>query len=331
MTPTRPARPRVVILNDTATRYHHGCARVMGNLVSGLEAAGCEVTARIPARAEFAKDAAQRAAIAKADLIVINGEGTLHDGAEHGARLLHVLDLPERRATPVALVNALWQDNPPEWDAALSAMALVASRDSKSAAAIAATGVDVRAMPDLSLARPFESVAASRKGLIVGDSVKLAARSHLARAAQRLGATYLPTKTLSAPIWSNPLARKALWRVYNKTFTGPVPPFEMSADAPAYLARLSGAQGHITGRFHGICLSMLLETPFLALASTTSKVQTLLSDAGLGGDRLIDTADLPQVTDVPPFSAQEIDAIRSYRAEAQMKAATLFHDLKELA
>lgn len=41
---------RAVILNDTSTRYHHGCSRVMRLLVEGLERHGLHVTARSPAR-----------------------------------------------------------------------------------------------------------------------------------------------------------------------------------------------------------------------------------------------------------------------------------------
>lgn len=324
-------RPKVVILNDTATRYHHGCARVMGNLVAGLSDAGCEVMARIPARTDIAKNPKALQAINAADLIVINGEGTLHDGAEHGARLLQVIDLPERGRTPVALVNALWQNNPPAWIHAAKAMALVASRDSASAATLAQAGVAARLMPDLSLAQPFVINSIPRHDLIVGDSVKLSARQHLAKAAQRLDATYLPTKTLSNPVWRLPVMRKLLWRVYNMTFNNPLPRFEMSADAGAYLSRLASARGHITGRFHGICLSMLVESPFLAVASTTSKVQILLQDAGLGQSRLITPADLAQVTEVPPYTHAELEAIRDYRQLAQDKALGLFQDIKALA
>jgi hypothetical protein len=68
--------PKVVIFNDTSTRYHHGCARVMRLLCAGLERHGLEIIARSPARHEWEKDAAFLAELARADIIVINGEGT---------------------------------------------------------------------------------------------------------------------------------------------------------------------------------------------------------------------------------------------------------------
>lgn len=323
--------PAAVILNDTSTRYHHGCARVMRLLVAGLEAAGLTITRRIPARADWTRDATALAALRAAQVIVINGEGTLHDGAPAGERLLSVLDAAP--GVPVALVNALWENNPPTWDAALRRMALVAARDSRSAAAMSAVA-PARWLPDLSLSAPAGTTPSPRAGLIVGDSVRLDRRRALARAAQRLGATYLPTKTLRHPVWRLAPARVLLWRAYNGVWSGPVPPFDMAPDEPAYLARLAAAQGHISGRFHAVCLSMLTETPFLALASTTSKVETLLRDAGLGPDRLISAEDLARLTPDQarrPFTPAELDAIRAFRHRAETEATRLFADIRGLA
>lgn len=322
--------PRVAILNDTATRHHHGCTRVMANLVAGIAGAGMTVAARIPARADWPRDAAMRAALVAADLVVINGEGTLHDGAPLGARLLEVTEV--RAGRPVALVNALWQDNPPGWNRYLPGLALVAARDSRSAVALAAAGArGVRWMPDLSLAAPAGVAPRPRAGLIVGDSVRMEARQALSRAAQHLGAEVMPTKTLAGRLWRLPPARAALWRVYTGTWRGPVPRFTLAPDAAAYLDRLAGAAGHVTGRFHGVCLSMLTETPFLALGSVTAKVEVLLSDAGLGRGRLISPDDLATLREVPPFSPAELAAIRAFRAQAAAEAARLFADLRGLA
>jgi hypothetical protein len=214
-------------------------------------------------------------------------------------------------------------------------MALVAARDSRSAATMAsAIGRPVRWLPDLSLSAPAELTARPRAGLIVGDSVRAESRRLLARAAQDLGATYLPTKTLSGPLWRVDPLRALLWRGYNGVWDGPVPRFEMAADETDYLARLMSAEGHVTGRFHAVCLSMLTETPFLALASRTSKIETLLTDAGLGLDRLVsadDLAALTPATAIRPFSAAEMTALREFRAMAAAEAARLFADIRGLA
>jgi len=102
-----------IILNDTSTRYHHGCTRVMRLLLAGLERQGLNIIARSPARHDWAQDSVFLRALENADVVVINGEGTLHHGRPAGAALLAVVDHPACHA-PVALINALWEENPPE-------------------------------------------------------------------------------------------------------------------------------------------------------------------------------------------------------------------------
>lgn len=321
-----------VILNDTSTRYHHGCVRVMRLLTEGLKRSGLTIAARSPARHDWEKDETFLRALAEADVVVINGEGTLHHGREAGERLLRVATHPATRA-PVALVNALWQDNPTAWAEPLKTMALVAARDSASAAAMAqATGREVRWLPDLSLSAPAEPAGPRRDGVLIGDSVRFSARKALARAALALpGARVLPTKTLSGRLWRAPVARALLYRAYMNSWTLSIPPFDLAQSEGDYLAALAAAELHITGRFHGVCLSMLTETPFLALASNASKVERLLKDVGLGRDRLVTAQELTAPPPCAPFRPGEVDAIRAFRSRAAREAETLFTDIAALA
>jgi hypothetical protein len=273
-------------------------------------------------------------ALRAAQVVVINGEGTLHDGAPLGARLLSVLDHPAAAGKPVALVNALWERNPAEWAGWLGRLALAAARDSGSAEAMRVGGaLGVRWLPDLSLSAPSEVAGELRSGLVVGDSVRMESRRVLARAAQRLGGAYVPTKTLGASVWRVGLARRALWRTYNGVWSGPVPEFEMMPDEGSYLRRIARAEGHVTGRFHAVCLSMLTGTPVLALASTTSKIERLFRDAGLGPDRLLSPEALERLTAEEarrPWSDQEREAIGEFLAMGQREARRLFADIRGL-
>jgi hypothetical protein len=168
---------------------------------------------------------------------------------------------------------------------------------------------------------------------VVGDSVRLEARRGLAKAAQRLGACYVPTKTLRGRVWDLGVARSLLWRGYNGVWTGRVPDFEMPGDEGAYLARLARAEGHVTGRFHAVCLSMLTGTPVLALASRTSKIERLLRDAGLGEARLLTAEALERLTPeeaVRPFSPAEKAAIAGFLTQARTEARRLFADVRGL-
>lgn len=322
-----------VILNDTSTRYHHGCARVVRLLRAGLKAQGITIIATSPARHEWEKDAAFLDAVKQADVIVINGEGTLHHGKPAGEALLRIATHPARGSTPVALINALYQDNPSEWAQYLKACDLISARDSESAAALTrASEKPVRWLPDLSLTAPADTPDLPRHGIIIGDSVKLAARKVLARAAGRLPhVRFIPTKTLRAKIWQSRLARSVLYRVYNGFFPVRIPPFLMPHDETGYLRELASAELHITGRFHAVCLSMLVEAPFLALSSNASKIERLLKDAGMDSSRIIDPQALQNPPASAPFTADEIKAIRAFRQLAIAQADVLFADIAKLA
>ncbi|WP_319824231.1 polysaccharide pyruvyl transferase family protein [Thalassovita sp.] len=332
-----PSHPTVIVMNDTSTRYHHGCARVMRLLSQGLEAAGLMIIARSPARHDWENDPDFLQAVQQADLIVINGEGTLHHGKPAGEALLRIATHPARGNTPVALVNALYQDNPPEWGALLAQFSLLSARDSQSATSMArASHQQVRWLPDLSLSAPAETPAHQRKGLIVGDSVRLDKRRDLARlASQTPGARFIPTKTLRHAVWHLPLIgpflRGVLFRLYNAVFPLHAPEFLMPMTEGAYLAEIAAAQLHITGRFHAVCLSMLTETPFLALTSNASKIEQLLRDAGLDGHRIVSVRDISAPPASADFSDQELKLIRAFRTRAQQDADRLYRDLADLA
>lgn len=327
-------RPRVVLMNDTSGRSHHGCSRVMRLLAEGLQRQGLQITARSPARHDWAADAGFRAALRDADLVVINGEGTMHHGRPAGARLLEVVDHPDCRA-PVAVVNALWQGNPDAWLGPLSRCALVSARDGQSRDEIAAAGIAVRLVPDLSLSAGASAQPGPRAGLIVGDSVRLSTRRALALAARRLGARALvPTKTRRSALWRVWPTGPLLSALYHGAAPFGLPPLRLAADEAGYLALLGHAEMHLTGRFHAICLSLVTGTPVLAVGSNSWKVQALIAEAGLAPDRLIPVealGDLDGKALQRPYTPNELRGIAAFLSRAQNEAESLFRDMAVLA
>lgn len=328
---------RVVLLNDTSTRYHHGCTRVMRLLTEGLERHGLTITARAAARADWDRDADFLTALSEADLAIINGEGTLHSGKPSAERLLRLAGHPAAQSTKLALVNAMYADNPAAWNSALSGFDLIAARDSASAATLsAATGGPVRWLFDLSLTSGDPEVGdAPRHGTIIGDSVRFNRRQALARALPRFApARFVPTKTLAHPVWRWPLLRGGLYRAYNGVWPLVTPPFEMPQTEAAYLDTLRGAALHVTGRFHAVCLSLITRTPFAAVTSNTGKIEQLLRDAGLSTDRVVSEDALRTLPTDPAahgFTDEEQAAIAALLDRAQRDAEVLFADLAALA
>ncbi len=153
---------KVVIVNDT-DGPHFGCQLVMQSFREQLDRVGIELLGTVPKRVKSLD--AYPDFVARADLVIVNGEGSIH----HGKRG-ELIELATRY--PAVLVNCVYQDNPAR--DALTEFRLVTARESRSAAALADHGVRARVIPDviLSSRRLREANrAADPEGLGITDNV----------------------------------------------------------------------------------------------------------------------------------------------------------------
>ena len=329
---------KAVVLNHTGYEHHHGCRTVMSVIYSQLAARGFRVIAASPVRHKWWRDTPLMRAISKADLIVINGEGTLHDGAGHGAKLLQVVDHPARGKAPVVLINALYESNPREWRRYLDRLAFISVRDSRSQAELKALGYDAYLTPDYSMAG--EASASARVADLVGfgDSVSRSVSADLLR----LYRAHVGDARF-VPIWSSlrywafadlaPLFYAAntvslLGAATARLGDGRARWYASEQDFMAGLAQLGL---YVTGRFHGAALALRTGTPFLTSTSNSGKNEALIADAGLNPARLVDFKALNQVRAADwAYSAEEVAAISAYRARATAGANAVFDRLAEL-
>lgn len=327
---------KLVLMNDTSNRFHHGCARVMRLLCKGLTDRGAKILATSPARHDWESDQFFLAAVRDCDGVVINGEGTLHHGSKAGERLLRIATHPASRGKKKFLVNALYDSNPDCWREFLSEFDLLMARDSDSAHQLsAAVSRTVEWLPDLSLSEAVEDNIKQRMGMIIGDSVRLERRRELAKYFAIVeGGAYVPTKTLTHAIWRTPILgfalSNALFFVYNAYPNIRLGKIEMPTDEMSYIERIASAELHITGRFHGVCFSLLTETPFLALSSNSGKVEKLLVDLNLGTSRMIDGNSLRGMSIDPgdfDFKSSELAIVRNSLSEARDKTSVFFDQL----
>ena len=331
------APPGVVILNDTATEGHHGCSRVMMVLRDGLAAEGIAVRASLGTGQRWWRDRAFMAALANADGIIINGEGTLHHGRPRAEALLKIAAHPAARA-PLFLVNSLYQDNPPEWAAYLDRFSAIYARDRRSAAEI--SGVShraARAVPDLTLCRgALGAPATTRHGVLIGDSVDREIAARLAMASDAPGRSLVPILARPRSVKGKSRFRRTLRLLtalrLARALKARHPHYRPSRTADDYAAALRASALHVTGRFHGVCFSLLTDTPFVAVASNSWKTEALLADIGLSGERLLglDAAiGAAGEAEAHAFSDADRAAIAAYLAKAQNEAAQMFAEIAQ--
>lgn len=130
--------PTVALVNDTSLYEHHfGCQLVCQTFREQFARVGLELRVSLPYQFDLDE---VRWRLAAVDLVVVNGEGTLHhQRGEHLVRLAAEF--------PAALVNTVYQDNC-DWPE-LAAFRYRSARESLSAAEIRRTGAQCDVTPDL--------------------------------------------------------------------------------------------------------------------------------------------------------------------------------------
>lgn len=291
----------VLLLNDTDEEgTHFGCMRVMRTIREEFSQRGLTDLPSIKVGTHWQRDPVLTAMIDAADVVVINGEGTLHHGKRRGKWLLEAGHRVKMRGGRVALINALWQENPPSWADLACGFDILACRDGRSAKDLStATGRDVTLLGDLSMLHPFSAPATERTGIMVGCSVHGNVTEALARFAQRGDHDFVPLtvtmKVVPARLvgWRRWL-RSQRYNWQNRRFRLRYPAARFVRDDAEYLTELSRHRLVVTGRFHAVCLAILSGTPFLAVSSNSWKIEALISDIGLDPARLRSLDNLTQ-------------------------------------
>lgn len=326
---------KFVILNDTREQPHFGCERVMRTIEELLARRDAEVTARAFGTDDWESNPRFLTALRDCDAILINGEGTLHHGRARGERVLKVVDHPLRKEKPVYIVNALYQDNPPGWSRYLEKVSLILTRDGKSHRALSRIySGELHQALDFSLHMPHQAGAPQpRQFLAFGDSVAPeTTRLLLDKYRATEGATFLPImRTLKSRRPEAPAPLRA-WRdfyirLHARLCRRRDANMKFSADDRAFLRQLEYSTLHITGRFHGVCLSVLAGTPFLAVDSNSWKIEALLDDLGLSRERLVTPEALRQLKTAGlrfDFSEQEEQQMAQALAVSRRTVESVF-------
>lgn len=130
--------PNVVLVNDTSLfNTHFGCQLVGQTLREQCARVGLNIIGSFPLEFDLNQG---RLWLQRADLVIINGEGSLHHG-----RHIRLLNLAND--FPCALINCVYQENGSQ--PALNQFLYVSARESLSAGEIRNQGVDCQVVPDL--------------------------------------------------------------------------------------------------------------------------------------------------------------------------------------
>ncbi len=332
-----------LLLNDTRIDNHHGCTTVVETIDRLCAANGIEVVARVPAHSDWRQDEAALAAFRQVDLVLVNGEGTIHHDRPAGRLLLEAGAHAASLGKPAVLLNATWQANSSEALDLLESFSIVSVRESASEAELVGHGFTPRRIPDLALFHEPQ-VAERREGVRYCDSVQGDKAMALYRRMWALGAEPLPIAKLDwQPMialrwlrrWSpqktallNPahlaLALRATWQDYTRQV----------ADRDDLTTRVAASELVVTGRFHMMIFALAAQTPLLALASNTHKIGATMRDAGLEAWRQVDdiaAIDAALLEKASRWHGDEAARLQAFLTDGRSAMRNLFADVAKLA
>ena len=335
--------PRAVLLNDTRIDRHHGCTSVIETIHALAAANAITITATSPVHSDWQADAAFCAALDDADLVLVNGEGTIHHDRPAGLRLLSVGPHAAKRAKPAVMLNCTWQANGAGALEMLRSFAIVSVRESASEAELTGHGIAVRRIPDLALFHEPEP-AVRRSGIAFGDSVKGETALALYRAMKAHDGTPLPIVrprrdpasvlrwarryAPSYPALLNPANARDIWGATRSDVAHQI---ERRDD---YTKAIAASRLVVTGRFHAMILALAAGTPLLAVGSNTHKIEATLADAGLAPWRALrdaSTIDAALLERAARWHEGEEERLRAFTTASRSAMRRLFADIADLA
>lgn len=325
--------PYALIVNDTSTTLHYGCNAVMTTLVEGLGTRNILPSWMWPVGVDW-RDHRAFLLSRQADVVVVNGEGTIHHSAdrERARSLCRIPELARAKGVPAILVNASIEALQPDCLDALRLYDAVFVREARSRRYLASHGIDAAVTPDLSLGVP-SGASSERRNVLVTDSVVREATTALRDFANSIEGSSASMR-LRPTRWQRRLSRAATVLGHRKPGRARYVP---TRDPGEFIARLRRSRAVVAGRFHAVTLCLHTDTPFLAIRSNTSKIEATLEDALGDTTRLVDIDSLrgdearTRLTTGIGFSKGELEALVAYRARAARDREHMFDAIAGLA
>ena len=137
------------LVNDTRYDNHHGCLTVVRNLHVAMSSRGWTCTGSLPVSSAAKGLEAKKGELDAADLVIVNGEGSLHHDSRNAGRIFDICQALQS-SHELALINSVWQNNDAQkWRPLLDKFKAIYVRDRRSQRQLAVIASSVGYAPDL--------------------------------------------------------------------------------------------------------------------------------------------------------------------------------------
>lgn len=296
----------VLLINDTSEECHIGSCNVIKNICYLCKQNNMRVSNTCTRH--FITDQSpskMKTALDSAEIVIINGEGSLHHHPRRNTKWFpKILDrIPKDKK--IVLINSLWQrmDNlgKESIEIFLDKIDLIAVRETYSyndMIRLYPKTEKIIVIPDIIFATEFLEAKVG-----YGDSVDRKKRKML-----KEKNNYLPLSYIEAGTYLD------------------IKKINLPSIIP-YVTWLKSLELYVTGRFHGLCLSAMVGTPFLVFPSNSHKIEAILDDMNCP-ELLIHSLD--EVEQKKEIAIQSISKAYNYANNAKGKIKNLFKKIGEL-
>jgi polysaccharide pyruvyl transferase WcaK-like protein len=333
---------RALLLNDTSLAGNYGSHLVVRQLLSLAGRHGIEIAHRHRLSVDR-----ERLSLDGIDLVIVNGEGSLHDSSKAARAIAASARWAEDRGLPAFLVNTIYQNNDAEVLEGVRRFRRIYTRDRQSFQELEALGQAPAMTTDLALTWQPESLPAEgRATIVVTDSALRDKNQALFEASERLAdGRFLPLRAKppaeQGQTFGN-LAKRLRYRARKLIAPVQASDFERArlgnsfATFEDFTGWLSdNARLLIAGRHHAVCLAIDMRIPFVAVSTNSWKTEALLDEVGLMHrlfDQPIDRlAERDLVAEFGTYTEEELDRIDALTTRQRQLAEAMFEEIRDLS
>ena len=336
----------VIILNDTSSELHHGCELVINNIKKLLLQNNMIVIGTSYCGSSFLSNRALLRKFHMTDIVIVNGEGTLHSSQPRALELMKMVEyIKKTTSVPVILINAFYHNNNSEIIKLTRLFDLIFVRTTKDKSQLCKHNINSRVVPDLTFYNKLNTDSKIDYSFIsVTDGYLDSFSKKMQLFAKKKKYNFLPIrmdrriekfnfksffgfakyhlfKKILYPIWI--CGAKLNYLEESR--------FYYTQDYNLYIKKILKSKFLITGRFHATCFALKTLTPFFFVEHgiNTHKAKALLLDVGVKINRLIKYKNLNKL-EINEFNSKEIKNIKKYISSAPKKIEKMFFDISKL-
>jgi len=283
---------KAIIINDTTWEKHIGCGSVIESIRQNCKKRNIKVVKSYQRGDVTSKPQEVKEMMNKVDIIFVNGEGSLHHSPQWFSALLEIL--PHHKSC--FLINTIWDKMFFSDVNLLNKFQLISVRESRSYDELLKTyskPEKISIVPDLIFGLDTVNKNTAKNECGFGDSVLYSLREYLSS--------------------------------FDNYF--PLNYKEQKVNAQEYINWLRTLDIYITGRFHGVCLSIMAETKFFTFPSNSHKIEGILKD--LDCEELL----IRSLNDTKKINKEKnyIEIFRNYKTNAKEKINIFFDKIEEVS